>query len=262
MKNGQGPKPRARAALIRSGAVALACMLVAAAWAANRSARQSSAQQASARSRPAAASARTAVSESTPTQAPAAAQWRYDVVVERNLFMPPPSRRQEKSPALPPLEPMPIDALTQVDLDSAGAKPASPEWIYAGYATVDGNPVAIVQNGLTGRAEFLRAGETLDGSVVSDITPQAVQLTREGKTTALRISDAFTATPLNEPPKPAVQPNTDQGRRGRGGFPGGGGGQFLQRLMPALQNNPDLLNQINQLMPGSAGPGQPAGGQP
>ena len=258
MKNRQDPKPRRRAALVRGVAVALACMLVAAAWAANRSASQSPEQQgAAARSRPAAASARTAAIASAVTQAPAAKEWRYDAVVERNLFMPPPARRQEMPPALPPLAPMPIEAFTARPLGEAQAQP--PEWTYAGYATADGSPVAIIENAGTKQAEFVRLGETFDGFVVSEVTPEAVQLTRSGETKVLRISEAFTATPLNEPPKPAAPPTPGQGRRGRGGFPGGGGpGAIFQ----AMRDNPEFADQARRFMENFMRPDQPVGPEP
>jgi len=157
---------------------------------------------------------------------------------------------------------------------SAAVAPPPPTWIYAGYATVNGNPMAIVEKSDTKQGQFLTVGQTLDGATVSGISPQAIKLTRGAETTELKISDAFTATPLNEPPKPQAAPGQD--RRGRGGFPGGGGGSFLRRMMPALRDNPELADQARRLMDdigraqqagGGNGPappnvGPPQGGQP
>jgi len=262
MRKEQSPKVRPRAALIRSAVLALACMLVAAGWAANRSAQQGSPQQSAKRARRGAASARIRPTAGPlPAQAPAPSAWRYDVVVKRNLFMPPVGSGSQKPSALAPLAPMPVGAFTQVALDGAGAESASPgsqppQWVYAGYVTVDGNPMAIVENSGTKIAEFLRVGQTLDGFAVAEVKPEAVQLTRGGETKVLPISDAFTATPLNEPPKP--QAAASQGRGNRGGFPGGGGG-FFRQIMPVLRDNPELADQARSFLDSLAPPGGPAG---
>jgi hypothetical protein len=253
---------------MRAALAALACLLVAVAWGANRSARQGPARTA-VRSRTAAKAAR------PPAAKPAAASaWHYDAVLQRNLFMPPASQRQAKSGALPALPPMPIDAfdLSKVgtaDAAAGAAAPQSPQWTYAGYATVNGNAMAIVEDATSKKAEFLSVGQTFNGATVKSISPQALQLGSGGDTTEMKISDAFTATPLNEPPKPTPAAGANQGGRGQGGLPGGGrGGRFLQRM---LQNNPDLATQAytfmqsgvppNQPTGGGRGPGQPQGGQ-
>jgi len=282
MRKQENAKMRPRAAVIRSAALALACMLVAAGWAASRSAQQGAPQPNAKRAGHAAIGARTAATaQVVPAQAPAASAWRYDAVVRRNLFKPPVARVSQNAPALPPLAPMPIDAFTQIDLGDAGAgaasaEPQPPQWVYAGYVTVDGNPVAIVENSGTKTAEFLRVGQTLDGFTVTEIKPESVQLTREGETKTLRISDAFTATPLNEPPKPQRESTRDRGGRWRGAFPGGGfpgggpGGDFFRRVVPALRDNPEFADQARRFLenlsapnqPSAPGPPMPGGGAP
>jgi hypothetical protein len=165
-------------------------VIVAVAWGASRSA-----APAPAPARPAAH----AVVRPVPP-APKADEWRFDAVVKRNLFLPPAQQRPPVPPALPalpalpPVQPMPVEAFTARAVEQ-------PQWAYAGYATADGDPIAIVVNSATGRAEFVRVGQTLDGARVSDISADQVQLTRDGVTTALGLSEAFTATPLDAPPQ-------------------------------------------------------------
>jgi uncharacterized membrane protein YgcG len=272
MKKTRDPKSRPRIAPIRGALLAVAFLLVAAAWGANRSAKQGPGHGV-VRTRAAAGTA-TASSRPRVAQAPSASAWRYDAVVQRNLFKPLGSATPGKPGALPPVPPMPVDAFQLSDVGKADAgaatAPQPPQWIYAGYATVNGNPQAIVENSGTKQGQFLTVGQTLDGSVVKSISPQAIQLTRGGDTTEMKLSEAFTATPLNEPPKPAAQPN--QGGRGRrggqgggqgggggGGFGGGGGGggQFIQRM---LRDNPNLMSVIFNQAGGP--PGQAPGGGP
>jgi hypothetical protein len=274
MSTEHGTKLQSRAALMRGAAVALACMLVAVGWAANRSAKQGPGQQGPDSARAADASARqVARASATVTPAPAATEWRYDTVVKRNLFMPPAGHAPQQPPALPPLAPMPIDAFTQVGMDGAGSEAAlesQPQWIYAGYATIGGKPMAIVENSGTKVAEFLQVGQTLDDFVVTEVKPEALQLTRDGETKTLPISDAFTATPLNEPPQPARDSTRDRGGRWRGGFPGGGfpgggfpgsgdRGDFFRRVLPALRDNPEFADQARRFLDNLAGPGQAGG---
>ena len=291
MAKKRAPKSRPRAAAVIGALLGVACLVVASA-AALRSPGPSGASTTRGANRlstsePKVVRARASVAvasrvESGPgaTAAGDAAGWHYDAVVRRNLFMPlATSEAAGKPGALPPLKPMPLDAfqlreIGPADGGSAAAAPSPPAWIYAGYATVNGSPMAIVEKSDTKQGEFLTVGQTLDGATVSGITPQAIKLTRGAETTELRISDAFTATPLNEPPKPQAAPGQD--RRGRGGFPGGGGGSFFRQMMPALRDNPELADQARRFMetlartnqagsgdrPGPASEGGPQGGQP
>lgn len=271
MRKEPNAKLRPRAAVIRGAVLGVACMLVAVGWAATRTTQQNTLKSKATRANHAAADARTGVTaQVVPVQAPDAPAWRYDAVVKRNLFRPPVApapqnlRAPHNAPALPPLAPMPIDAFTQVGLGDDGTGTASgeaqaPQWTYAGYATADGNPVAIVENSSTKTAEFLRVGQTLDGFAVTEIKPESVQLTRDGETKTLRISDAFTATPLNEPPRPQRESARDRGGRWRGGFPGGGpGGDFFRRMVPALRDNPEFADQARRFLDNLAGPDQPS----
>ncbi|HUT73246.1 MAG TPA: hypothetical protein VM221_00225 [Armatimonadota bacterium] len=188
MKKASDSRRGPRAVALKSAAAGFALVIVAVAWGANRSAA------------PAPASARPAARATVRPVAPApkADEWRFDAVVERNLFLPPAQQRPPAPPALlpalPPVQPMPVEAFTARAVEQ-------PQWTYAGYATADGDPIAIVVNSATGRAEFVRVGQTLDGAHVSDISADQVQLTRDGVTTALRLSEAFTATPLDAPPQ-------------------------------------------------------------
>jgi hypothetical protein len=252
---------------VRGVLLVVACLLVAAAWGANRSARRSP-QRTVVRVRPAASTAAKAQVRTAAAQAPSATAWRYDAVVKRNLFKPLASGQPQKTAGLPALPPMPVDPFQLHDETPTGAAaaPAAPQphWIYAGFVTVNGNPQAIVEKSDTKQAQFITVGQTLDGSVVKSISQQAIELARGSETTEMKISDVFTATPLNEPPKPTPTPGVNQGGQNRFGFPGGGfpgggrGARFLQRM---LQNNPGLANQASALLQGAAGSNQPQGGQ-
>jgi hypothetical protein len=266
MAKKRAPKSRPRAGAVIGALLGVACLVVASAAALRSSGPSgaSAARDANRRStsEPKAAASVVSSVESGPaaTATDSAAGWRYDAVVRRNLFMPlVTSQAAAKPGALPPLKPMPVDAFQLREMGPAdgasAAAPAPPTWIYAGYATVNGNPMAIVEKSDTKQGQFLTVGETLDGATVSDISPQAIKLTRGAETTELKISDAFTATPLNEPPKPQAAPS--QGRGGRGGFPGGG---FFRRMMPVLQNNPELADQARRLMEGINQAQQAGGG--
>jgi hypothetical protein len=251
MEKERGRKAQPRIAPLRIVMLALACLLVAAAWGANRLATQGQ-PVGGARSRPA-ATVRATASRAAPTTAISAAVWRYDAVTRRNLFMPLASRQSQKLPVLPPVKPMPIDPFALREMDASEATTASsapppPRWIYAAFATVDGKPVAIVENSGTKEARFLGVGETLDGSVVSAVSPQTITLARGADVSEMKLSDAFTATPLNEPPKPTAQGG--QGGRGQDGFAGGGRGEFLRRIMPVLRDNPELAANLMQMFGG------------
>jgi len=286
MAKKRAPKSRPRAVAVIGALLGVACLVVASAAAlrssgpsgasTTRDANRRSTSELKAR----ASVASRVESGRGATAAGDAAGWHYDAVVRRNLFMPlATSEAAGKPGALPPLSPMPVDAfqlreIAPADGAATATAPPPPAWIYAGYATVNGNPMAIVEKSDTKQGEFLTLGQTLDGATVSGISPQAIKLTRGAETTEMKISDAFTATPLNEPPKPQAAPGQD--RRGRGGFPGGGGGSFLRRMMPALRDNPELADQARRFMetlaqtnqagsgdrPGPASVGGPQGGQP
>jgi len=260
MEKERSRKPQPRIAPVRGALLAAGCLLVAGAWGANRLATQPAPPKA-VRSGRSVANARDRAARMSPTAAVTAAVWRYDAVTRRNLFMPLATRQSRKPPALPPLKPMPIDPFQLREMDAPDATPAAsapqpPTWIYAAFATVNGQPAAIVENSATKEAQFLSVGQTFNGSVVSVISPQAIKLKRGRDVTEMKLSDAFTATPLNEPPKPAAQ--AGQGGRGQGGFPGGGGGQFLRRLLPALRDNPELAASLMQRF---GGRGPSAGGE-
>jgi hypothetical protein len=266
------PKSRPRAVAVIGALLGAACLVVASA-----AALRNSGPSAADTGRPSRSDSRarvlvaSKVENASPATATDSAGWHYDAVVQRNLFRPLVTSQAAaaKSAALPPLTPMPVDAFQSREMGPAGGSPAvaapAPTWIYAGYATVDGSPMAIVEKSDTKQGQFLTVGQTLDGATVTDISPQAIKLTRGAESEELRISDAFTATPLNEPPKPQAAAGQDRG--GRGGFPGGG---FLRRMMPALRDNPELADQARRLMEGinqaQAAAGRngtpPAGGGP
>jgi hypothetical protein len=147
-----------------------------------------------------------AMSQPKATAAAKAAEWRFDAVIERNLFMPATVAAVAAVAHVPPPPILPINP-------TAFQSQPAPRWIYAGYATVDGAPMAIVENSSTKQAEFISVGGRLDGGTVETITPQAIRVTRNGETTEMAISTAFTATPLNAPPQPAAT-NQRGGRRG------------------------------------------------
>jgi hypothetical protein len=265
MEKERANKSRRGVTPITAALLALVCLVVAAAWGAKRSSRpRAESQVVRSHSRPANAS--TTRGRAIATQPPSASAWSYDAVVRRNLFRPLGPRQPEPPNALPPLKPMPIDAfqLRQIghgDEEAGAAAPEQPTWIYAGYATVNGNAVAIVENSATKQAQFLTAGETFDGATVSGISAQAVKLTRGSETKEMPISEAFTATPLNEPPKPAAEPARGRGSSGRGGFANGpGGGGFLGRILPVLRDNPELADQARRFIENFAPPGSPPGG--
>lgn len=233
MKPTPSLRPPRRVALFRVTIVVLACTLVAVAWGASRSTQSTSAPNASVRQQASAASGGRASARIKPSAALKTTNWSYDVVLKRNLFRPPASYRKPAALALPDLEPMPV-ALTTANGAATGQ---SGQWTYAGYATVDGDPQAIVENSGTKRAEFVRVGQKLDEYVVRDINARALQLTRAGETTELKISEAFTATPLNEPPK-SQQTTVGAGRRGRNNFFGANfGGGFFPGAQPPFQDN-------------------------
>jgi len=238
---------------------ALGCFLLACAWAATRTG-STAAQQKAVRTRPPRAAAHAASSRLTADTSRKTAG-SYDVIFSRNLFRPPSSGQPAKQGALPP---MPIEAFESPNASGQQAAQQAPQWVYAGYATVDGAQVAIIENAQTKRAEFLRLGDRLEGYALREITAATVRLERGADTMSLAISQAFTATPLNEPPKPTRAGTQQQGGRGRGGGPMGGLMQtdlFRNVIMPAIRDNPQYAEEARNLMRGFGGRGQmPFGG--
>lgn len=186
--------------------------------------------------------------------------WRYDSVVARNLFKPlrvnrPQSRSEGPLPTLPLLAPMPVGGGAYPAGSSAEAAQAQPSWVYAGYATIDGVPVAIVEHSESHRAEFLRVGQGLDGMTLREISRREIKLTRGGQVVSLPISQAFTATPLNEPPKAPSGAGLGNTRRR-----GSSGRDFLDRMLPGTGDDPRSAERARQFMENFGGPGGPPPG--
>jgi len=74
----------------------------------------------------------------------------------------------------------------------------SDDWVYSGFANVDGVMVAILQRPTSKEAMFVRQGDTTPEGQVAEITPQTLTLVRpSGDRTSLAICTDFIATPLN-----------------------------------------------------------------
>ena len=215
---------RPRAAWMRAAALGAACLLVAAAWAANKSSRRAADRTPASRAHAASAAPEARQKAGGPESS--GAEWPYEVVLARNLFKPPgasePAQEEE------PVPPMPVDPfeLSDVSLPPSDETETQLPWVYAGYATADGAPVAIVQNTETKTANFLSAGDALQGYVVREITSTRLELDREGEPMSLTISDAFTATPLDEPAASSSDERSGtQGAQGEGPGMGPGGAE-------------------------------------
>jgi hypothetical protein len=239
------------------------CLLLACAWAATRSANTSGARNQAPRGAlpPSGAQGEPAARRPQPDGKVGNAR-QYDIIVARNLFKPPTAPQEA---TVYPLPPMPPEALDFGVATEAKQGPESP-WTYAGYATVNGRAVAIMENASTKRAEFVGVGDRLDKLTVIEITPTTVRLADGEESVSLALSSAFTATPLNEPPKPARAQGRggaggQQGRQGRGGGGGPGGlfssQLFQQVIMPAIRDNPQYADEARQLMRGMRGGGEP-----
>jgi len=125
----------------------------------------------------------------------------YRAIEERNLFQ----------PAIRPSPPKPE---TRIVLPSFPREVVAPVWqsptvgwTYAGYASLDGVMVAILQESSSGEAVFLRQGETFRGGEVEEITPSSVRVafpsatlgTSGEKVELLPRSDEYNTVPLNAP---------------------------------------------------------------
>ena len=258
MSNGQEPK---RKRTVLAAAAAMLCLLLACAWAATRPANTSVARnQAPRGALPRSGAQGEPAARRPQPDGKAGKALQYDIIVARNLFKPPTA--PQEAPVYP-LPPMPPEALDFGVATEAKQGPESP-WTYAGYATVNGRAVAIMENASTKRAEFVGVGDRLDKLTVMEITPTTVRLADGEESASLALSSAFTATPLNEPPRPARAAGGDrQGRQGRGGRGGGGGPGgifgtqlFQQVIMPAIRDNPQYADEARQLMRGMRGGGE------
>lgn len=146
MKQKPNSKARSRIGPRRAIVLVLACTLVAAGWSTEWWAKQNSTQQASARSRAAASTPR---SRQRVEPASEASTWRYEAVTRRNLFMSASPAQQQKAPGLPPVTPASLGKFEQRQAGKAELPvpdATRSAWTYAGYVTVDGSPVAIVEN--------------------------------------------------------------------------------------------------------------------
>jgi len=258
-------KAKQRSTVVAGVGLVLACLLLMYVWAATKPATSATLRERGHPLRARATGAHQVATKGDPAGAESATGRRYETIFSRNLFRPAGAVQTTKQGALPP---MPLEAF---ELPGAGGQQEAqqPQWVYAGYATVDGRPVAIIENAQTKTAEFLGVGDKLEGFVLREISASAVQLARGGEAKSLRISEAFTATPLSEPPKPGGTGSAAQGRGGRGGRLGGGffqSGLFQRVILPALRDNPEYADEARQLMRnfgggfggGFRGSGQPA----
>lgn len=236
-------KAKQRSTVAAGVGAVLACLLLMYVWAATKPATSATLRERGHPLPARVAGAHQVAMKGDPAGAESATGRRYETIFSRNLFRPAGAVQTRKQGALPP---MPLEAF---ELPGAGGQKEAqqPQWVYAGYATVDGRPVAIIENAQTKAAEFLGVGDKLEGFALREISPSAVQLARAGETRSLRISDAFTATPLNEPPKPG---RSTTGGQGRQGFGGGflNSGLFQNVIMPALRDNPQYADEARQLM--------------
>lgn len=94
------------------------------------------------------------------------------------------------------------------------APPPSDDWVYAGYAVVDGAPVGILERPVSKESRFLRAGDVLPEGTVAEVTPEQVVLQTAQGEMRLALATTFVATPLNEVKPPQGQGRQDQ-QRGR-----------------------------------------------
>lgn len=151
----------------------------------------------------------------------------YDVVTQRNLFMPavlhdgPGASAVQQAALLATKLPA---SLKHDETEATAQAQAASSWIYAGYATVDGNPTAIIENRSTKRAVYLSAGQTLDGAAVISISPQVVRLASGGGVAELPISEVFNATPFDAPAGTTSQATGGSAVQ-TGGWAGGPGGR-------------------------------------
>jgi hypothetical protein len=255
-------KAKPRTTAMAGAGVLLACLLFVYAWAATKSATSAAAPRRARTPGSGTTGSHTVAAKPNRTESARAAAGQYDIILSRNLFRPSgtvPTKRQAVVP------PMPLEALRLPDAGREQEAQQQPQWIYAGYATVDGRPVVIVENAQSKTAEFLRVGDRLEGFLVSDISPSAVQLARGDEKKSLRISEAFTATPLNEPPRPSRAAAGSQGRQRQAASSPGSFFQsdlFQRVIQPALRDNPEYAAQARQFMRNFMRSGQPAAPQP
>jgi hypothetical protein len=139
--------------------------------------------------------------------------------------------------------------------------PAAPEKIdpfndyaYSGTVTVDGDPVALVENSKTREGLFLKKGESFLGGTVGDITDRSLKVTIAGVERMMAKTDNFKLTPLDKsagyltpaaPGAPGAGPGTaaapgapgQPGSFGAFQFPGmgGGGGDFMNRMRERME---------------------------
>ena len=153
----------------------------------------------------------------------------YRLARERNLFRPLVVAQSAPAVAAPvaaaAAELMEPEALPPVSPWRAGgrnrtteqATPLSDDWVYAGYAAVDGVPLAILERPATKQALFLRVGDSSEAGKVTGITPQQVALAlSDGGELRLACATTFVATPLNptEQQRQAARGQGGQGRQG------------------------------------------------
>jgi hypothetical protein len=95
-------------------------------------------------------------------------------------------------------------------------------WFYAGQAMFGdasgaigaSRVIAFVENSTSHEGLMLSVGDTFDGGVVKEIGPGSIMVARGSSVERISRTDAFNATPLNEPPR---QQTTAQTRTRRGG---------------------------------------------
>ena len=136
------------------------------------------------------------------------------------------------------------------------------DWTYTGTIVMDDQTIALLENKKTSEGNFVKVGDTLNGSQVQSVTKDEVTLSWGKKPITLAKSDAMNVTPLDRSaapistqPQPAAQPGqpgqpiqaTPQftpgqfSGRGNRGFGGRGGAQLtpeqIQQFRAMRLNN-------------------------
>ncbi len=192
--------------------------------------------------RPRAAAART-----TPTvkgiSLPAAASQesplsRYAPIAQRDLFRP------AIEPSLPKPKPKIDLPVFPVEVVKPVWQSPIQGWTYAGYASLDGVMVAILQEPNTGEAAFLKQGEQFKSGTVEEITTTSVRLNFGEESQTLPKSAEYNVVPLSatgaavaqNAPTPAPMP-----QRGGPRFP-----QMGPYTRPTDSRMQQVANQLRQ----------------
>jgi len=130
---------------------------------------------------------------------PARPRDRYDVLVQRNIFM-----RHEGGPG------------RSRSSDGPTTRPSRNEsWLLTGTAILDDRSVAFVENTTTGAAKRLKVGDLIDGNRVAKIESAGVDIEAGGGTRRVALGASFdgSAAPTTMPSPAGV----DGGAAGEGG---------------------------------------------